>query len=268
MVVKDSRIPPRGFTNAAFEAFDGAPVGAVYADGQHWDEVSYPVGEGAVAAEVTLWYQTASREYVEFLRDANTTNAAGFLLFDLWEAYGKSEPVAMARGQVEAKAGFAEKCRKSVGKALDRYRMAHDKEWARCFETEGRGLSCDTAARDAKLAEAEAALRDALGGEKDKRCGGQCTLEPRPRHCARCLAPRSRCSTWATSPTHGLPRGGATERPQAWASRRRPSRTTSASAAAARPPSTGGATRRRLTKASPRRRRAGKEPPPTAPRSA
>src|SRR6185295_12262714 len=30
---KDNRIPPRGFTNAAFAAFDGQPVGATYPDG-------------------------------------------------------------------------------------------------------------------------------------------------------------------------------------------------------------------------------------------
>ena len=44
--VKDNRIPPRGFTNAAFAAFDGEPVGATYADGQYWDDVTYPVGAG------------------------------------------------------------------------------------------------------------------------------------------------------------------------------------------------------------------------------
>ena len=172
VVLFDNRIPPRGFSNAAFEAFDGAPVGASYADGQYWDEVGYPVGSGAVAAEATLWYQTASREYVEFLRDANTTNAAGFVLFDLWDAHGRSEPVAMARGYVEEKAGFAESCRKNVAKQQDRYRKAHEKEWSRCFETEGDGLSCDDAERDAKLAAADAALRDGLGGAKDKKCAG------------------------------------------------------------------------------------------------
>src|SRR5690606_20075665 len=53
--LKDNRIPPRGFTNAAYEAFDGHPIGATYADGQHWDDVVYPVGPSAVRAEVTLY---------------------------------------------------------------------------------------------------------------------------------------------------------------------------------------------------------------------
>jgi hypothetical protein len=172
LVLKDNRIPPRGFTNAAFALFDGAPVGASYADGQYWDEVTYPVGAESAAAEVTLWYQTASREYVEFLRDEDRTTAAGPLLHDLWEAHGQSEPVAMARAYVEAKAGFAESCRKQVANAQKRFQKAHQKEWSRCYETEGRGLTCDAAARDAELAEAEGALRDALGGEKDQRCAG------------------------------------------------------------------------------------------------
>jgi hypothetical protein len=64
--LKDNRIPPRGFTNAAYAAIDAEPVGATFVDGQYWDEVTYPVGPAVVTAEVTLYYQTASREYVEF----------------------------------------------------------------------------------------------------------------------------------------------------------------------------------------------------------
>ena len=55
----------------------------------------------AVGAEVTLYYQTASREYVEFLRDKNVTNAAGNILFDLWDEHGKGAPVAMAHAFFE-----------------------------------------------------------------------------------------------------------------------------------------------------------------------
>ena len=45
--------------------------------------------------EVTLYFQTASKEYVEFLRDTNYTNDAGQVMYDLWAANGKSAPVAM-----------------------------------------------------------------------------------------------------------------------------------------------------------------------------
>ncbi len=94
-VVKDNRIPPRGFTNTNFEAVQAAPVGATYADGQHWDDTDFAIPAGAARAEVRLFYQTASKEYIEFLRDENTTNDAGIVLYNQWVATGKSAPVEM-----------------------------------------------------------------------------------------------------------------------------------------------------------------------------
>ena len=172
VVEKDNRIPPRGYTAAAFDAFGGAPVGATYADGQFWDEVAYPVGPAATHAEVTLWYQTTFREYVEFLRDENTTNAAGSTLFDLWDQHGRGEPVAMARATVQEKDGAAERCRRSVASAQKRYRKAQYAAWERCFATVTRGSACDVASRDEALAAAEAGLRDRLSGAGDKACRG------------------------------------------------------------------------------------------------
>jgi len=95
MYVKDNRIPPRGFTNAEFEAIQAAPVGASYADGQYWDDTTYTIPANAARAEARLFYQTASKEYIEFLRDENTTNTAGQVLYDQWELLGKSPPVEM-----------------------------------------------------------------------------------------------------------------------------------------------------------------------------
>jgi hypothetical protein len=91
----DNRIPPRGFTNAAFEAIQSAPVGYSYADSQYWDETEYILHEDARFVEVTVYYQTTSKEYIEFLRDENTTNTAGLDLYNAWVAQGKSPPVAM-----------------------------------------------------------------------------------------------------------------------------------------------------------------------------
>jgi hypothetical protein len=167
---KDNRIPPRGFTNAAYDAFDGAPVGATYADGQYWDEVTYPVGAAAVQAEATLYYQTASREYVEFLRDENVTNAAGPILFDLWDQHEKAEPVALAHGFVQRDTVPVSRCQKAVAKAEATFWKHHDKEWGKCFAREAQGLSCDAAGRDARIAAAEAKLRAKVGGVKDRRC--------------------------------------------------------------------------------------------------
>jgi hypothetical protein len=94
-VYSDNRIPPRGFTNAGFEVVQSPPVGHAYADGQYWDETEYNLPSTADSVTVTLYYQTTTKEFVEFLRDANVTNAAGQVLYDSWVAHGRSTPVAM-----------------------------------------------------------------------------------------------------------------------------------------------------------------------------
>jgi hypothetical protein len=95
-VYKDNRIPPRGFTNAAFANFGGAPVAYAYADGQYWDDTYYDIPDGANSATVTLYYQSTSKEFVEFLRDKNTTNDLGQEMYDVWNNNGKCPPEIMA----------------------------------------------------------------------------------------------------------------------------------------------------------------------------
>jgi len=92
---KDNRIPPRGFSNAAFAAAQAAPVAEYYADGQYWHDTFLQIPSGATSAVVSLYYQTSSKEYITFLRDENVTNGAGDLLYDQWELTGKSPPVLM-----------------------------------------------------------------------------------------------------------------------------------------------------------------------------
>lgn len=96
----DNRIPPRGFDNAAFLAASIAPVGVTYADGQHWADVQYTLPDGIVRVTIELKYQIASRDYIEFLRDANFTNNAGEILYDLWTQTNMSPPVVMATEEV------------------------------------------------------------------------------------------------------------------------------------------------------------------------
>ncbi len=96
MIKKDNRIPPLGFSNAAYEWFGMPPIGATYADGQNWDLTAYDLPVGAVRAEVRLYYQTASREYIEFLRDEGIPGGAGDTLYALWAGSGKSPPELMA----------------------------------------------------------------------------------------------------------------------------------------------------------------------------
>ncbi|MFQ5491108.1 MAG: multiheme c-type cytochrome [Phycisphaerae bacterium] len=96
VVVKDNRIPPRGFSNAGFASVQAAPVRANYADGQYWDDVRFHAPPGSASVVVTLYYQSTTKEYIEFLRDQNITDAKGQLAYDEWVLYGQSAPVTMA----------------------------------------------------------------------------------------------------------------------------------------------------------------------------
>lgn len=75
---KDNRIPPRGFNVAAAPDRHAQPrwsnadapdyfTADEYAGG--YDEVSFPKPAGATGWVATLYYQTTSMEYIEFLRD-------------------------------------------------------------------------------------------------------------------------------------------------------------------------------------------------------
>lgn len=97
---KDNRIPPRGFTNAAFAAVQAAPVAASYGEGQYWDDTIFRTPPTATTAIVSVYYQTASKEYITFLRDENHTVVrphAGDVLYEQWELTGKSPPVLMSQ---------------------------------------------------------------------------------------------------------------------------------------------------------------------------
>ena len=55
---------------------------------------------GAASADVRVYYQSASKEYIEFLRDENTTNDAGDIMHQAWLDTGMSEPVEMDVGTI------------------------------------------------------------------------------------------------------------------------------------------------------------------------
>ena len=93
---EDNRIPPRGFTNANFEAIQSPPVNYTYADGQYWDYTEYLLPLTTKYFVINLYYQTTSKEYVEFLRDENGSDSRGQTMYNLWNGYGKSKPVPMA----------------------------------------------------------------------------------------------------------------------------------------------------------------------------
>ena len=103
----DNRIPPRGFTNAALENIQSPVVGASYEDGEYWDSREYTLPANATLAEVTLYYQSTSKEYIEFLRDENQTNSLGQDLHDAWVAQGRAAPVAMVSDTVHVQGSVA-----------------------------------------------------------------------------------------------------------------------------------------------------------------
>jgi hypothetical protein len=103
-IYKDNRIPPRGFPNAGFASVQAKPVDPDwpgpdprYADGQHWDLTMYELPVGAERVEVVLYYQTTSKEYVEFLNEENTTDETGQALLNAWQNHGRAAPIQMAR---------------------------------------------------------------------------------------------------------------------------------------------------------------------------
>lgn len=95
--VKDNRIPPRGYSQALYNRPGLRPVGVEYADGQYWDDTDYTVPIETERVVATLYYQTASREYVEFL--AANGGIDGLALAELWASL-KSPPEVMARAWV------------------------------------------------------------------------------------------------------------------------------------------------------------------------
>ena len=66
-----------------------------YADGQYWDRTWYSIPAEARSANVTLYYQSTSKEFVEFLRDENRTDDSGQQMYDLWNDNGKCPPERM-----------------------------------------------------------------------------------------------------------------------------------------------------------------------------
>lgn len=95
-VVKDNRIPPRGFTNENFKTIQSPVIGYSYDDGEYWDITEYHLPLNTDRVEVRLLYQTTSKEYIAFLRDENSTTTDGQTMYDLWSANGKSTPEVIA----------------------------------------------------------------------------------------------------------------------------------------------------------------------------
>lgn len=100
-IYKDNRIPPRGFKNAEFARHLCEPVGAMYFDGQHWDDVKLDIAKGSAKVIVKLMYQSASWEYIKFLAEENRSDDWGRRLYYGWQETGKCAPEVIAEIEVE-----------------------------------------------------------------------------------------------------------------------------------------------------------------------
>jgi hypothetical protein len=95
-VIKDNRIPPEGFVNAAFAEHLSEPVGVIYKDGQYWDDFEFDLPERCSKVIVKLMYQSVSWEYLKFLAEENNTDEWGKRIYEIWTKTGRCEPTIMA----------------------------------------------------------------------------------------------------------------------------------------------------------------------------
>lgn len=79
-------------------------------------------------------------------------------------AIGRVRPLASAEKRAA--------CLRDVSRSARAYAKAALREWARCYEAEGRGYACRRGERDRKLQGAEEKLRASIGGESDRHCEG------------------------------------------------------------------------------------------------
>ena len=103
ITVKDNRIPPRGYVQALYDRPGLRPVGTVFADGQYWDDTVYVLPLEAESVLATLYYQTASREYVDFL--VRNGGVDGEMLDALWQS-SKSPPVVVTGAAILVKRAY------------------------------------------------------------------------------------------------------------------------------------------------------------------
>jgi hypothetical protein len=97
IIVKDNRIPPEGFSNAAYTERLSQPVGANYTDGQYWDQFEMALPEGCKKLIVSLMYESVSWEYLKFLVEEDKTDDWGKRLYDAWTKTGKGQPIVVAK---------------------------------------------------------------------------------------------------------------------------------------------------------------------------
>lgn len=77
-------------------------------------------------------------------------------------------------------------CLRDVDRAMRRYGKTHLAAWTRCQADEAAGKGCRLGRRNVALLRAEEKLRDAIGGERDRRCAGASLSPSLLGHSDRC----------------------------------------------------------------------------------
>jgi MYXO-CTERM domain-containing protein len=110
MLLSDTRIPPEGF-KPDLRTIVTSEID--YTDGQggyhHWDELSFsltaPAGvTGMAKLSARVYFQTITREYVDFLKTENKTTSTGDALSMIYDATDKGPPILS--GSIDAPVDF------------------------------------------------------------------------------------------------------------------------------------------------------------------
>jgi len=96
IITRDTRIPPKGFNNEAFAERGCALIGIEYADGQHWDDISFELPEACASVEASLIYEPVTMEYIKFLAEENQTDDLGKILLNAWQNVGDEKASVIA----------------------------------------------------------------------------------------------------------------------------------------------------------------------------
>ncbi|MGK3996853.1 MYXO-CTERM sorting domain-containing protein [Sorangium sp. So ce1024] len=102
MIISDTRIPPKGFvasrTTEPTQEIDFSDGNGGY---RNYDEASFTLtvpadAFGAQTLSARVYYQSMTREYVEFLRSENVTDDTGEKLMEIYEETGEAPPILVA----------------------------------------------------------------------------------------------------------------------------------------------------------------------------
>lgn len=105
MILSDTRIPPKGFVPSTTTA----PTMEIdYADGsggyRHYDEATFAVtapaaATGTLTLSARIYFQSMTREHVEFLKSENVTDTRGDDLEAIYLATGEAAPILVASAE-------------------------------------------------------------------------------------------------------------------------------------------------------------------------